>query len=355
MLLRRNETIKAPFPYFGGKSRIAPTIWSRLGNPQRFIEPFVGSAATLLGRPGIDFEDPPNEVINDLDGYLVNAWRAIAYSPGKLIELLQRPIVEADLVAVNNALTENRGLIIPKLKSDEMWNDVEIAAKWLWGISAWLGSGFSSVIAGVKKPVSGRCGVNCYHGEELQKYIQTLHRRLRGVLICNGSWERVLSDSYTGEGYVRNAREDGTGTYKSIGVVLDPPYKGDRVMGMYDEDSAEVWDAAADWCREHGDDPTYRIALCGYEGYVELPGWEEVRWKAVGGFSGSSKDRNSQAVQNASRETVWFSPHCYRPRNLLTFRNGAEQQDGVEVVEHQKKVQVPVSKGLKLRRIAEED
>ena len=41
-------TLKAPFPYFGGKSRVAHEVWHRLGDVTNFIEPFCGSAAVLL-------------------------------------------------------------------------------------------------------------------------------------------------------------------------------------------------------------------------------------------------------------------------------------------------------------------
>ena len=44
-------TLKAPFPYYGGKARLAPQIWERLGNPEVYVEPFAGSLACLLARP----------------------------------------------------------------------------------------------------------------------------------------------------------------------------------------------------------------------------------------------------------------------------------------------------------------
>lgn len=43
--------MKAPFPYFGGKSKIADVVWSALGQPAHYIEPFFGSGAVLLARP----------------------------------------------------------------------------------------------------------------------------------------------------------------------------------------------------------------------------------------------------------------------------------------------------------------
>ena len=40
--------LAAPFPYFGGKRRAAPTIWREFGDPSGYVEPFAGSAAVLL-------------------------------------------------------------------------------------------------------------------------------------------------------------------------------------------------------------------------------------------------------------------------------------------------------------------
>lgn len=37
--------IAAPFPYFGGKSRIAAQVWERMGRDcVNFIDPFAGSS-----------------------------------------------------------------------------------------------------------------------------------------------------------------------------------------------------------------------------------------------------------------------------------------------------------------------
>lgn len=42
-------TLRAPFPYFGGKRDVAGLVWARLGRVKQYIEPFCGSAAILLG------------------------------------------------------------------------------------------------------------------------------------------------------------------------------------------------------------------------------------------------------------------------------------------------------------------
>ena len=50
------DVLKAPFPYFGGKSRIAPMVWERFGKVANYVEPFLAlvlfsSHAPTLGIP----------------------------------------------------------------------------------------------------------------------------------------------------------------------------------------------------------------------------------------------------------------------------------------------------------------
>lgn len=73
-----DEPLKAPFPWFGGKSRVAAEVWTRFGaDVGNYVEPFFGSGAVLLARPG----GPGNiETVNDLDGYIANFWRAVRYA-----------------------------------------------------------------------------------------------------------------------------------------------------------------------------------------------------------------------------------------------------------------------------------
>lgn len=62
------KKLKAPFVYFGGKSRVASVVWSALGRDVRhYIEPFFGSGAVLLNRPQ-PFKGA--ETVNDKDGFV---------------------------------------------------------------------------------------------------------------------------------------------------------------------------------------------------------------------------------------------------------------------------------------------
>src|SRR5690348_15182552 len=60
--------VKAPFPWFGGKSTVADLVWDRFGNVQNYVEPFFGSGAVLLNRA----HPPGTETVNDLDCMVAN-------------------------------------------------------------------------------------------------------------------------------------------------------------------------------------------------------------------------------------------------------------------------------------------
>ena len=81
------DAIKAPFPWFGGKSRVAPLVWERFGDVPNYIEPFAGSLAVLLGRP----HDARTETVNDLDCYLANFWRALVAEPDAVADYADWP------------------------------------------------------------------------------------------------------------------------------------------------------------------------------------------------------------------------------------------------------------------------
>ena len=72
-----SNILKSPFPYFGGKSKIAGEIWKRMGRVDNVVEPFFGSGAFLLARP-MDFDC--TETVNDADGFVSNFWRALKSS-----------------------------------------------------------------------------------------------------------------------------------------------------------------------------------------------------------------------------------------------------------------------------------
>ena len=89
--------MKAPFPYFGGKSKVAADIWRAIGQPKHYIEPFFGSGAVLLARP--NYKDGMVETVNDKDGFIANVWRALQHNPDEVAKWCDWPVNHADLSA----------------------------------------------------------------------------------------------------------------------------------------------------------------------------------------------------------------------------------------------------------------
>lgn len=73
--------LNAPFPYFGGKSRLAQEIIARVPQHKTYAEVFGGAAWIL-------FKKPPTglEALNDLDRHLMNFYRVARFHPETLIE-----------------------------------------------------------------------------------------------------------------------------------------------------------------------------------------------------------------------------------------------------------------------------
>jgi len=135
------KPFKPPFPWFGGKSRVAARVWQRLGNVQHYVEPFFGSGAILFARP-----DPiRTETVNDKDHWIANFWRAVQHAPEIVALHADNPVNEDDLTARHIHLVE---YILPELAAripaDPEYYDAKAAGWWVWGICCWIGGGWCS-------------------------------------------------------------------------------------------------------------------------------------------------------------------------------------------------------------------
>jgi hypothetical protein len=130
-------TLRAPFPWFGGKSRAAHLVWPAFGDVVNYVEPFAGSLAVLLGRP----TEPRTETVNDIDCYLSNFWRAVQAAPDEVARWADWPVNEADLHARHRWLV-NQAEFREQMKHDPDYFDAKVAGWWVWGICQWIGSGW---------------------------------------------------------------------------------------------------------------------------------------------------------------------------------------------------------------------
>jgi site-specific DNA-adenine methylase len=134
------RSLKAPFPYFGGKRLAAKIVWDALGDVDNFIEPFCGSAAVLLARP----HPPRVETINDMDCMVANFWRATGADPHAVAAHADWPVNEADLHARHRwlVLSEEAKAFRTRMRQDPDYYDPKIAGWWCWGACCWIGGGW---------------------------------------------------------------------------------------------------------------------------------------------------------------------------------------------------------------------
>lgn len=357
------EELQAPFPYFGGKSKIANIVWSRFGNVQNYVEPFFGSGAMLLKRP------PPFdgiETVNDIDGLVCNFWRAVQADPEQVAYHADWPVNENDLHARHAWLVGQKDSLQSRLEGDPKYFDAQIAGWWVWGMACWIGGEFcsgegpwqvveqdgvrqlaktESAGQGIKRQLvllgntgrgvhrtrvhlddSGR-GVHrkrihiqdqgVTSNKNIYQWFIALQNRLYRVRVCCGDWSRVCGPTPT---VVQGL----------TAVFLDPPYAdtANRDNKIYRCDSQSVAHDVREWAIEQGGNPLMRIALCGYEGEHKMPEtWECVAWKACGGYGGGKGNRGEK---NKNRERIWFSPHCLRP-NVIRSKKDLPGQMFLEI------------------------
>lgn len=320
-----NPVLKAPFPYFGGKSRVAPEVWSALGDVDNYVEPFAGSLAVLLGRPS--WHAGNTETVNDADEYLANFWRALQAEPEVVAKYADWPVNEADLFSRHMWLVQTgKAQMQAGMQADPEWCDAKIAGWWVWGICQWIGSGWCSgggpwrIEDGILTDGDAGRGVNrkrVHLGDagqgvnrqrvhaELYTYMQELADRLRRVRVVCGDWARVVTNGAMNYG-------------ATVGVFLDPPYsaEADRDMGLYGVDSGDVAHEVRRWAIANGDNPRLRIVLAGYEGEHIMPdSWRVMRWRAGGGYGGGIDGGRGEI--NRHRERLWFSPACLNAKPSL--------------------------------------
>lgn len=354
---------KPPFPWFGGKSKAAPAFWRLLGDVEHYVEPFAGGLGVLLNRPHPCNRAYHSETVNDLDGFIVNAWRAIAAAPDAVAEAASWPVTEFDKTARQIALLRWRDeWAAEKLAGSADWFDARMAGWWLWAVAVQIGAftgdgawtvdpangriikmapargarapGVSRNLPhlsddghgvngaalrapgvsrnrpyvgnagrGVNGPVLRAPGVGDFHAmtmPRLRVWMRLLAARLRHVRILNGDWARACTD---GALRTLSVRTGGT-----CGVFLDPPYTADvRTMGLYATESGDVAHAVRDWCAANGGKPWLRIVLAGFDGEHDAlieHGWQRHEWyehdsMLAGGIS-----------KRGYEERFWASPAC---------------------------------------------
>ena len=267
---RTVKTLQAPFPYFGGKSRIANIVWEALGdNVDHYLEPFFGSGAVLLARQtwGRNY----TETVCDADGHLANVWRSLQFSPEETARWCDWPVNHADLMARKKLLTERTQQLLDGLIVDDKWHDPLLAGYWIWATSCWIGL---RLIRSTQRSHLGDKGNGVHrtqrphladkgngvhrtqipHLGNLAGWFHALAERLRNVRVVCGDWSRICGGDWQAK------------KWKTVGIFFDPPYsdKAGRDPRIYATDSRSVAHDVRAWALKRGGRENYRIVLAGY-------------------------------------------------------------------------------------------
>jgi len=115
------------FPYIGGKYTIAPEINRRFGEVDTRIDAFTGSSSWILASPPVK-----HEIVNDLDGYVVNYLRAVKYAPDEVARHLDFPRAELELIAYHHYTRDRLPELVARLGGDPDYYDPVLAARWAY-------------------------------------------------------------------------------------------------------------------------------------------------------------------------------------------------------------------------------
>jgi hypothetical protein len=173
------KALRAPFPWFGGKSRAAHLVWAAFGDVANYVEPFFGSGAVLLSRP----TEPRIETVNDLDAYLSNFWRAVHAAPEDVAAWADWPVNEVDLHARHRWLVNGEGAaeFREAMKHDPDLYDAKRAGWWVWGICQWIGSGWCSAPEWKGRTNAGRRARGLHTADHEQRPDLTASRGMLSV------------------------------------------------------------------------------------------------------------------------------------------------------------------------------
>ena len=355
------NAMQAPFPYFGGKSKAASTVWAAFGHVDNYVEPFAGSAAMLLAAPEPAPGQSRVETLNDADGFIANFWRAVQADPEAVAHYADWPCSEIDLFARHGWLV-NRAERLKWSLEDPDFYDTKIAGWWVWGACNWIGGGWCEGAGpwqsngahitdsrqlpaldanrGInrKLPHLGNAGQGINRKLPALDANRGINRKLPHLGDAGRGINRQLPHlSNAGQGaehprtvfirewmqalaarlkdvrvccgdWARTTKDSVTTRHGLTAVFLDPPYTKGNMQYAAGGVGTDLPLQVQAWAADNGANPLLRIVLCGHAGEHDAllqQGWHTRTWKAGSGYA-----KTDEATENRESETIWCSPHC---------------------------------------------
>lgn len=174
--------------YIGGKNRLAKSIIEIFPEHTTYVEAFAGGAQVLFRK-----SPSPVEILNDLDGELVNVYRCAQQHYQELIRYFQYVLVS------------RRWFDLLKRNDPSMLTDIQRAARYLY----LLRNSFASL---VRNPIYHRNVVQPpnFNPETIPELLENAHKRLARVQLECAPYDEIID------------RFDRPTTL----FYLDPPYFG---------------------------------------------------------------------------------------------------------------------------------
>lgn len=273
--------MKAPFPYFGGKARLAKRICALMPAHKQYIEPFFGAGNVFFAK-----EPCPHETINDLDHGVMNLFTVLRDQPEEFMRLAELTIHSRELWR----------------ECREKWAQEEdpVRKAWRWWVVAVTGWGSDWGHAWGTRIKTSRRGMTmgCATLLSATEALSAVSQRLRHTQIECAPALRILERYCTPDSL----------------AYLDPPYVTEtRRDGTYTVDFADADHEAliALLLRLPG-----RFLLSGYDHPIYAPleaaGWGRVDWDVDASSAGRTRASGLQGPGSCAHqrrtETLWLDP-----------------------------------------------
>lgn len=273
-LTKRYNKIQPPFGYFGSKNKLAFQLSKELPPHNCWVEAFCGSAALTLAKP-----PSPIEVINDIDGEIVNLFEQLRDNHEDLCRLIElTPYASQELVHARQPNTSDTNL--------------ERARKFLVQSMMAVNSVFGKERGGFSLSNSysrnGReARVNRWNN--LPQRLEKVVTRLKDVRIENRDGIELLGK------FIRRP---------ATLVYIDPPYLGDRANGYNIDANDEEYHNKL---LQKANNAKCMIFISGYKNdlYDSMLS-EENGWQAK---SIDASTKNSKGTVYKRTEVVWMNQY----------------------------------------------
>jgi len=163
--------MRSPIPWMGSKRRLAGMILERLPEHRCFVEVFAGSAALLFARD----EAADVEVLNDIDGDLVNFFRVLKHHLEEFCRQFKYAIVSRQIWEWTKATPP------------ETLTDIQRAARFFYLQKLGFGGKPTGRTFGYSPTAPPKLNL-----VRLEEDCSAVHLRLSRVLIEQLSWESCL-------------------------------------------------------------------------------------------------------------------------------------------------------------------